>query len=234
MDYWFEIKKTILEILRDRGYDISKEKHILNMKLEDFEDFYNKSLNYYKTDNPHTKNYENLEISLLFNDKIYYHIFDKTEENNMKTIITYFIIPEDKNICTKDINKFKEKTIMSDNYFVSDAILIHNDPISSYVKKELSKMTQHIFNIIVFNANELLFNPTKYIDCPQYILLDDTEKIQLMSTLKCKLSDFLIIKQTDPIIKYYGWKRGQIIKIIRDDYKYNILSPQSINYRIII
>ena len=59
MDYWFEIKKTILEILRDRGYDISKENAILNMKLEEFEDYYNKSLNIYKVDNPHTKNYEN-------------------------------------------------------------------------------------------------------------------------------------------------------------------------------
>ena len=231
MDYWFEIKKTQLEMVRDRGYNIEDEAGILDMTLDEFINNYNNSKIINKISDINEEEYK----SIFFLSKSYKKIVD----GHTKILsVAYKTLAGKKKICIEQIINFISQCKIPKNHnkakeeYCDDSILIITHDISSGGKRKLGDLTS--VNISIFKDRELLYNPTTHIDCPKFILLNDDEKIELMKSLRCKLSDFLIIKQADPIIRYYGWKSGQIVKIIRDDEFYNVISPVSINYRVIL
>lgn len=76
--------------------------------------------------------------------------------------------------------------------------------------------------IEVFNTTEFIFNKTKHYLVPKHILLSSTEATAIIKRYQ-KIPEILV---TDPIIKYYGYKRGCIVKILRNN--------GEIYYRIII
>lgn len=76
--------------------------------------------------------------------------------------------------------------------------------------------------IEVFNATEFIFNKTKHYLVPKHILLSSTEATAIIKKYQ-KIPEILV---TDPIIKYYGYKRDDIVKILRNN--------GEIYYRIII
>jgi DNA-directed RNA polymerase subunit H (RpoH/RPB5) len=234
MNYWFEIKKTLLEMIRDRGYDISKENDILYMDDDGFIKYYNSLLDKYNYESPDKQKISNLESFLLFSSNTYYSV-NKTDLKILKIGFLELKVNKAK-ISSEQISDLISKlTIEPKNQkkeYCDELILIINDEIVPAAKKQLDDLTS--VNTSIFFDKELFYNPTNHIDCPQFFLLTDTEKSDLIRNLRCKLSDFLIIKHSDPVIKYYGWKRGQIVKIIRDDEFYNVISPISINYRVII
>ena len=234
MNYWFEIKKTILEMIRDRGYDITHENDILYMDDDGFNIYYNSLLEIYKNENPYTQKLYNLESFILFSSTTYYSV-NKTDLKILKIGFLELKINKSK-ISTEQISelisKFKIEPKNHKKEYCDELILIITDEIFPAAKKQLDDLTS--VNTSIFFDKELFYNPTNHIDCPQFYLLTNTEKNDLIRNLKCKLSDVLIIKHSDPVIKYYGWKRGQIVKIIRDDEIYNVISPLSINYRVII
>jgi DNA-directed RNA polymerase I, II, and III subunit RPABC1 len=230
MNYWFEIKKTLLEMIRDRGYDISEETHILYMDDGSFTTYYNSLLDKCKE----KQKISNLESFLLFSSNTYYSV-NKTDLKILK--IGFLELKANKAKINSDqiselISTLKIQPKNSKKEYCDELILIINNEIVTLAKKQLDDLTS--VNTSIFFDKELFYNPTNHIDCPQFYLLTETEKTDLIRNLKCKLSDFLIIKHSDPVIKYYGWKRGQIVKIIRDDEIYNVISPLSINYRVII
>jgi DNA-directed RNA polymerase subunit H (RpoH/RPB5) len=51
---------------------------------------------------------------------------------------------------------------------------------------------------------------------------------------KTNKSKFPGIKLDKPIVRYYGWKQGDVIKIIRTERHVSLLAKKSINYRVII
>jgi len=234
MNYWFEIKKTLLEMIRDRGYDISQENDILYMDDDGFIKYYNSLLDKYNYESPDKQKISNLESFLLFSSNTYYSV-NKTDLKILKIGFLELKVNKAK-ISSEQISDLISKlTIEPKNQkkeYCDELILIINDEIVPAAKKQLDDLTS--VNTSIFFDKELFYNPTNHIDCPQFFLLTDTEKSDLIRNLRCKLSDFLIIKHSDPVIKYYGWKRGQIVKIIRDDEFYNVISPISINYRVII
>ena len=230
MNYWFEIKKTLLEMIRDRGYDISEETHILYMDDDSFTTYYNSLLDKCKE----KQKISNLESFLLFSSNTYYSV-NKTDLKILK--IGFLELKANKAKINSDqiselISTLKIQPKNSKKEYCDELILIINNEIVTLAKKQLNDLTS--VNTSIFFDKELFYNPTNHIDCPQFYLLTETEKNDLIRNLKCKLSDVLIIKHSDPVIKYYGWKRGQIVKIIRDDEIYNVISPLSINYRVII
>ena len=230
MNYWFEIKKTLLEMIRDRGYDISEESNILYMDDNSFTTYYKSLLDKCKE----KQKISNLESFLLFSSNTYYSV-NKTDLKILK--IGFLELKANKAKINSDqiselISTLKIQPKNSKKEYCDELILIINNEIVTLAKKQLDDLTS--VNTSTFFDKELFYNPTNHIDCPQFYLLTETEKTDLIRNLKCKLSDFLIIKHSDPVIKYYGWKRGQIVKIIRDDEIYNVISPLSINYRVII
>lgn len=66
-----------------------------------------------------------------------------------------------------------------------------------------------------FLESEMFLNITEHELVPQHILLSPEEKEELFSKYRLKENQLMKILSSDPIARYYGFKRGQVIKIIR-------------------
>ena len=66
-----------------------------------------------------------------------------------------------------------------------------------------------------FKEEDLLVNITKHELVPKHILLSDEEKKVLLDRYRLRETQLPRIQLVDPVSKYLGLKRGQVVKIIR-------------------
>ncbi|KAL1860403.1 hypothetical protein VTK73DRAFT_7358 [Phialemonium thermophilum] len=94
-------------------------------------------------------------------------------------------------------------------------ILITAAALSSQARKVIS-VTQQYTQIECFLEEDLLVNITHHELVPKHILLSREEKSALLKRYHLKETQLPRILQKDPIARYLGLKRGQVVKIIRN------------------
>lgn len=62
---------------------------------------------------------------------------------------------------------------------------------------------------------ELLVNITHHQLVPKHSVLSDSEKAELLKRYRAKESQLPKIQCEDPVAKYFGVRRGQVMKIVR-------------------
>jgi DNA-directed RNA polymerase subunit H (RpoH/RPB5) len=81
----------------------------------------------------------------------------------------------------------------------------------------------------VFNEAFLMINILEHIDSPKYELLNEDEIKEILDSYIIKKKDIPKILTSDPIVKYFNLRRGDIIRIIRPSEQ----SGKNIAYRIV-
>ncbi|KAL7712794.1 DNA-directed RNA polymerase I [Entamoeba marina] len=168
----FRVWKTVLEMLRDRGYITSDVDH--ETTLENFKERYGESDN--------TINRSHLTIKVVLGEDSSDGIivfFAKDDKLKVETFTNYLGEVETQG-CTK-------------------AIIVYHGQLSSVVKQSIERSK---CQWEVMQEDELIVNVTKHVLVPKHILLITVS--QLPRLLK-----------TDPICRYYGFQRGDVIKIVR-------------------
>lgn len=147
-----------------------------------------------------------------------------TEDDDSDKIIA---TKDGKNICiyttifpTIGVDKLKSYIGSLNKMKITHGIVIYSKSITPPAKKLISERTK--YKIEVFKDTELKYNITKHRLVPQHILLNPTETKKFKKQHSIKFSSMYT---SDPVARFYNYKPGNIIKILRKD--------GSIGYRVI-
>jgi DNA-directed RNA polymerase I, II, and III subunit RPABC1 len=96
---------------------------------------------------------------------------------------------------------------------ISTALFIYQVNVTPSASKLIPSVAPA--TIETFQEADLVVNITKHILVPKHIRLSDPEKKELLERYRLKESQLPRIQREDPVARYLGLKRGQVVKIIR-------------------
>lgn len=134
-----------------------------------------------------------------------YMLFNN-EENRDKLIV--FNCEENLNI---QLLKLYLKILNEIHY--SHAIIVYSQKITPSSNKILDTV-KHIYEIEIFTYDEMSIDFTQYKYYYPHIKINDIDKNKLIAKYGNKLP---IILQKDMIVRYFNFKKGDILKIIREN-----------------
>lgn len=181
----WRVRHTVLQLCHDRGYLITQDE--LDGTFEQFK-------SQYCGCQP-----ERSELTILC-----------AHHNNMDDKMLVFF-PDEPKIGVKTIQNYLLKM---EEEKVHRAIIIVRLGLTPSAKQAMRDVAPE-YIMEDFLESEMLINITEHELVPQHILLTTEEKEELLSRYKLKESQLIKMLSTDPVARYYGYKRGQVIKVIR-------------------
>ena len=97
---------------------------------------------------------------------------------------------------------------------ITRAIIIVQTGMTPSAKQSLSDMAPK-YILEQFLEAELLVNITEHELVPEHVVLTADEKAELLARYKLKDIQLPKIQGGDPVARYLGLKRGQVVKIVR-------------------
>lgn len=99
---------------------------------------------------------------------------------------------------------------------VKRAVLIVQQSMTAFAKQAIVEIcASEGMTIEQFQEAELLINITEHVLVPQHVVLTKEEKITLLKKYKLKESQLPRMQISDPVARYYGLVRSQVVKIVR-------------------
>ena len=181
----WRIRKTVLQLCHDRGYLITQDE--LEETYDQFKYNCNRTIP------------QRSELTLIC-----------THHHNPDDKMFVFF-PDEPKIGVKTIQAYVAR--MEAEKVARGVVIVRMGLTPS--AKQAMKEVAPTFILEDFLESEMLINITEHELVPQHILLTAEEKEELFSRYKLKENQLMKMLMTDPVARYYGYKRGQVIKIIR-------------------
>ncbi|CAJ2636781.1 DNA-directed RNA polymerases II and IV subunit 5A-like [Trifolium pratense] len=182
----YKIRRTILQMLADRNYSVSDTE--LSMSRKDFKSEFGE----------HFRR-EQLEIQ-------------KTHKDDPSERVCVFFFDEAK----LGVGVVKSITNRMGTENFTRGILVCQKPFSPQAKTAVATFNNFSASRLeVFLEADLIVNITKHEKVPEHQVLTNAEKKALLKRYTVKEEQLPKILITDPIARYYGLSRGQVVRIIR-------------------
>lgn len=123
----------------------------------------------------------------------------------------FVFFPEDEKVGVKPIKVYTDR-MRAEN--VGNAIMVLRVDITPFAKQAVQEMSDS-FRIEHFKEAELLVDITSHTLVPEHQVLTPNEKAELLKRYRLKETQLPRIQPNDPVARYYGMRRGQVVKIIR-------------------
>ncbi|KAK2943908.1 putative DNA-directed RNA polymerases II and IV subunit 5A [Blattamonas nauphoetae] len=118
---------------------------------------------------------------------------------------------EDEKVNAQSLRHCQERMLQQE---VRHSILVLKGTMTSFAKNYIAELQSKLL-IEWFQENQLLINVTRHTLVPPHFPLSDEEKKALLDRYKVKENQLPRISPEDPIARYFGLKRGQVVKIVR-------------------
>lgn len=199
------VKKTSVEMMRDRGYDVKDELWILDptSKCSDLAI----SLVYLKRS---AKNNVSLCSSL---GNVYFALNTNTNDSP-SSIAVHFL---DRNF---DENRQRDKMVSTEQFKAvlreyskqkaNKCLLIVPTKLSPQARKEASRS-----NLGIMHHDELKFNVARHCMVPKHIGISKEDAAIFFESRKIDSHQLPLLRESDPVAKYYGYAKGTLVKIER-------------------
>ena len=113
---------------------------------------------------------------------------------------------------TKPIQKYVDRLLQAGS---NSGIIVYRLSITAIAKKLLVPGAIPGVKLEVFRESELLVDITEHTLVPEHVVLTPDQKQEVLTRYKLKESQLPKIQSADPVARYYGLTRGQVVKIIR-------------------
>ncbi|XP_026133535.1 DNA-directed RNA polymerases I, II, and III subunit RPABC1-like isoform X3 [Carassius auratus] len=97
---------------------------------------------------------------------------------------------------------------------ITRAVIVVQTGMTPSAKQSLVDMAPK-YILEQFLQQELLINITEHELVPEHIVMTREEVTELLARYKLKETQLPRIQSSDPVARYFGLKRGQVVKIIR-------------------
>jgi len=185
----WKIRKTLFQLCHDRGYLVTQD------ELDETEDEFIAEL----VEEGGLNNLrENMCTTVVHNDDI-----------NEQMIIFFPVAP------TIGLKHLYEMTTRMQEANIERAIMVVQKALTPSAKKAAAAQSP-TFIIECFQEQELLVNITEHELVPDHIVLTAQEKSQVLEKYMAKDQQLPRLMTIDPVARYYGLKRGQVVKIVRE------------------
>ncbi|KAL3868642.1 hypothetical protein ACJMK2_041425 [Sinanodonta woodiana] len=185
----WRIRKTIMQLCHDRGYLVTQDE--LDQTLEEFKAD--------KGDKPSERRPARSDLIILVA-----HNDDPTDQ-------MFVFFPEEPKVGIKTIKTYCQR-MQEEN--ITKAIIVVQVGMTPSAKQSLVDMAPK-YILEQFLESELLINITEHMLVPEHVVMTPEEKSELLTRYKLKESQLPRIQAGDPVARYFGLKRGQVVKIIR-------------------
>ena len=181
----FRIRKTVCKMLNARGYLVAQAE--LDRDKDSFTEEFG--------EDPRR---DALTLQFALREDPTQHIF--------------VFFPDEEKVGVKTIKEYAKR--MKDEQ-VNRAIIVVQQSLTPFARQSLLECQAQKFYIEQFQEAELLVNITDHVLVPEHILLSDEQKRVLLDRYKVKETQLPRIQMHDPVARYFGMRRGQVVRIIR-------------------
>jgi len=200
----WRIRKTVMQLCHDRGYLVTQEE--LDQTLDEFKSVFG--------DKPSERKPGRSDLIVLVA-----HNDDPTDQ-------MFVFFPDEPKVGIKPIKTYCQR-MQEEN--IMRAIIVVQLGMTPSAKQALVEMAPK-YILEQFIESELLINITEHMLVPEHKVMTSEEKAELLVRYKLKESQLPRIQEGDPVSRYFGLKRGQVVKIIRP----SETAGRYVSYRLVV
>ena len=189
----FRLFKTVNEMLYSRGYFVERQNENLEMNMAAFKERFP-------------------DINVDHSTMIIKATPLRPDDDRLSGNLTVHFLGEDK------IKLESLRNIVSD---LAKAEVYHAIVVGTGINKRMKEYLDNLqrestpIRVEAFEYEELIINITKHELVPHHEILSKTEKEQLLDRYKVTENQLPRINVADPVARFLGARRGDVIKIVR-------------------
>jgi DNA-directed RNA polymerase I, II, and III subunit RPABC1 len=119
--------------------------------------------------------------------------------------------PEEDKVGVKAVKVYTDE--MRENG-IRRAVLVVRQGLTPFARQAVAEMSSE-FRLECFREAELRVDVTEHELVPRHVVLEPAEKRELLRRYKLKEMQLPRIQAEDPVARFYGVEKGQVMKIIR-------------------
>ncbi|KAF8624529.1 hypothetical protein AX15_005839 [Amanita polypyramis BW_CC] len=182
----WRVNRTIHELVRDRGYLVSDEE--INMDLQRFRESYGSG-------------------GIVDRGKMNFYTSSPNDPSNQ--LFVYF--SEERSVGVKTMRKMLS---IIEQRAIQRGVIVFAGNMTPSARKVIVAMSNK-YRLEEFSESDLLVNITHHTLVPRHEVLTQEEKKSLLEKYRLKETQLPRIQLADPVARYYGLRRGQVVKITR-------------------